>query len=50
MHDGRLILVPSQQSKRHSQPLRYPTEATIVGKATAISMDIVDPEESEDRG
>ena len=49
MHDGRLILVPSHQSKRHTQPVRYPTDTTIVGRVTGISMDIVEPEESEAR-
>ncbi len=40
--DGRLILVPSQQSKRRAQPVRYPAEATIVGRVTGISQDIVE--------
>jgi transcriptional regulator with XRE-family HTH domain len=43
MLDGRLILVPSQQSKRRRQHLRYPAEATIVGRVTAITQDIVEP-------
>lgn len=49
MHDGRLILVPSQQSKRHTQPVRYPTDATIIGRVTGISMDIVEADENEAR-
>jgi transcriptional regulator with XRE-family HTH domain len=49
MHDSRLILVPSQQSKRHTQPVRYPTDATIIGRVTGISMDIVEAEENEAR-
>src|SRR5258708_5293423 len=32
MHDGRLILIPTQQSKRRSQQVRYPAEATIIGR------------------
>jgi hypothetical protein len=43
MHDGRLILIPSHQSKRRAQHLRYPADATIVGRGTGVSMDLVDP-------
>ena len=49
IHDGALILVPSQQSNRRTQNVRYPADATIVGRVTAISMDIMDPEETEVR-
>ena len=49
MHDGRLILIPSQQSNRRTQHLRYPADATIVGRVTGISMDIVEREENEAR-
>ena len=49
MHDGRLILIPSQQSKRHTQPVRYPAEATIIGRVTGISQDLVEPSEYEPR-
>ncbi len=34
MHDGRLILIPTQQSKRRAQHVRYPAEATIIGRVT----------------
>lgn len=47
--NGRLILVPSQQSKRKTQHLRYPAEATIVGRVTAITQDIVEPSAHEVR-
>ena len=47
MHDGRLILIPSQQSNRRTQHVRYPADATIVGRVTGISMDIVKPEQNE---
>jgi transcriptional regulator with XRE-family HTH domain len=47
--DGRLILVPSQQSKRRAQQLRYPAEATIVGRVTGITQDIVEPSAHEVR-
>ena len=49
MLDGRLILVPSQQSKRRTQHVRYPAEATIVGRVTAITQDIVEPSALEAR-
>jgi transcriptional regulator with XRE-family HTH domain len=49
MLDGRLILVPSQQSKRRAQQVRYPAEATIVGRVTGISQDIVEPSAHEVR-
>jgi hypothetical protein len=49
MLDGRLILVPSQHSKRKTQHLRYPAEATIVGRVTAITQDIVEPSAQEAR-
>jgi transcriptional regulator with XRE-family HTH domain len=49
MLDGRLILVPSQQSKRRTQHVRYPAEATIVGRVTGINQDIVEPSEQEAR-
>lgn len=47
--DGRLILVPSQQSKRKTHHVRYPSEATIVGRVTAITQDIVEPSAHEAR-
>ena len=49
MLDGRLILVPSQQSKRRTQHVRYPTEATIVGRVTGITQDIIEPPSQEAR-
>ena len=49
MLDGRLILVPSQQSKRRAQQVRYPAEATIVGRVTGITQDIVEPSAHEMR-
>jgi transcriptional regulator with XRE-family HTH domain len=42
MHDGRLILIPSQQSQRRAQHVRYPVDATIVGRVTGVTMSIVD--------
>ena len=47
LHDGRLILIPTRQSKRRAQHVRYPSEATIVGRVTGVTMDLVDPSENE---
>jgi transcriptional regulator with XRE-family HTH domain len=49
MHDGRLILIPTQQSKRRAQPVRYPAGATIIGRVTGVTMDLVEPSKSEAR-
>jgi len=49
MHDGRLILIPSHESKRRAQHVRYPAEATIIGRVTGVTMDLVEPLESEVR-
>ena len=50
MHDGRLILIPSQQSKRlRAQHVRYPAEATIIGRVTGVTQDLVEPSENEAR-
>jgi transcriptional regulator with XRE-family HTH domain len=49
MHDGRLILIPSHESKRRAQHVRYPAEATIVGRVTGVTMDLVEPSENEAR-
>lgn len=49
MHDGRLILIPTQQSKRKAQHSRYPAEATIIGRVTRVSMDLVELSEDEIR-
>lgn len=47
--DGRLILVPSQQSRQRTLQVRYPAEATIVGRVTGITQDIVKPSAHEPR-
>lgn len=46
LHDNDLILVPSRESGRQARHVRYPNDATIVGRVTAISMRLVDPAES----
>jgi len=49
MHDGRLILIPTQQSKRRAQHVRYPADATIIGRVTGVTIDLVEPSEGEGR-
>jgi len=49
MHDDRLILIPSQLSNQHTQHVRYPADATIIGLVTGVSMDLVEPEQNEVR-
>jgi transcriptional regulator with XRE-family HTH domain len=49
MHDGRLILIPTRQSERRAQHVRYPAEATIIGRVTGVTMDLVEPSEAEAR-
>ena len=49
MHDGQLILIPSHESKRRAQHVRYPAEAMIIGRVTGVTMDLVEPTESETR-
>ena len=41
MHAGRLILIPSPQSRRPAQHLRYPVDATIIGRVTGVTMNLV---------
>src|SRR5580704_12278879 len=54
-HQGRVALtslgsIPTQQSKRRSQQVRYPAEATIIGRVTGVSVDlVVEPSEREAR-
>lgn len=42
MHNGQLILIPSQQSQRRAQHARYPIDATIVGRVTAVAMTLIE--------
>ena len=42
LHDGQLILVPTPQSHRHARHVRYPVDATIVGRVTAVAMRIAE--------
>ena len=40
MHSARLFLIPSPQSKSSVRELRYPMDAEIVGRVTAVTMRI----------
>jgi hypothetical protein len=43
--DGnQLLLIPYPQSRRQVRQVRYPTEADIVGRVTAVTMTIAAPE------
>jgi transcriptional regulator with XRE-family HTH domain len=42
LHAGQLILVPTAQSHRLARHVRYPGDATIVGRVTAVTMRIAD--------
>jgi len=42
LHDNDLILVPSHESGRQARHVRYPNNATVVGRVTALSMRIAD--------
>jgi transcriptional regulator with XRE-family HTH domain len=42
LHDSDLILVPSRESGRQARHVRYPNDATVVGRVTALSMRIAE--------
>ena len=42
MHNGQLILIASQQSQRRAQHVRYPTDATIIGRVTGVAMTLLE--------
>jgi len=42
LHDNDLILVPSHESGRQARHVRYPNNATVVGRVTALNMRIAD--------
>jgi len=42
LHDNDLILVPSHGSGRQARHVRYPIDATVVGRVTALSMRIAE--------
>ena len=39
---GQLILIPTPQSREHSKHVRYPGDADILGRVTAVTMRIAD--------
>jgi hypothetical protein len=46
--DGnQLLLIPYPQSRKQIRQVRYPTEADIVGRVTAVTMTIASPEANE---
>jgi hypothetical protein len=42
LHNGQLILVPTAQSRGRARHVRYPADATILGRVTAVTMRIAD--------
>jgi len=46
LHGGQLILVPTAQSRGHARHVRYPGDATIVGRVTAVAMRIAEARDS----
>ncbi len=42
LHDNDLILVLSRESGRQARHVRYPNDATIVGRVTALSLRIAE--------
>ena len=45
LYGNQLILIPAQQSQRRARLLRYPEDATIVGRVTAVTMRLADVRE-----
>jgi transcriptional regulator with XRE-family HTH domain len=43
--EGRLLLIPSPQSGRRVREVRYPAQADIVGRVTAVTMRIAEAKE-----
>lgn len=42
MHNGQLILIASQQSQQRAQHVRYPIDATIIGRVTGVAMTLIE--------
>ena len=42
LHGSQLILVPTPQSRGQARPIRYPGDATIVGRVTWVAMRIAE--------
>ncbi len=50
LHGSQLILVPTAQSHGHTRHVRYPGDATIVGRVTAVAMRIAEARDSLIKG
>jgi transcriptional regulator with XRE-family HTH domain len=50
LHGSQLILVPTPHSRGQTRHIRYPGDATIVGRVTAIAMRIAEARESPGKG
>jgi hypothetical protein len=42
MHDSQMILIASQQSQLRAQHVRYPMDATIIGRVTGVAMTLIE--------
>lgn len=43
LHGGQLLLIPTPQSREQSKHVRYPGEAEVLGRVTAVTMCIAEP-------
>ncbi len=50
LHGSQLILVPTPQSRGQAKHIRYPADATIVGRVTAVTMRIAEARQSSTKG
>ena len=50
LHGSQLILVPTPQSRGQARHIRYPDDATIVGRVTAVAMRIAEARDSSMKG
>ena len=50
LHGSQLILVPTPQSRGHARHIRYPGDATIVGRVTGVAMRIAEARDSSGKG
>jgi len=50
LHGSQLILVPTPQSRGQAKHIRYPGDATIVGRVTAVTMRIAEARDGSMKG
>jgi len=50
LHGSQLILVPTPQSRAQARHIRYPDDATIVGRVTAVAMRIAEARDNSAKG